>query len=123
MAAAVSDARFSSAQRVREGCTCGSLSMRILAHGDRCGLFACPACGAGLSEEHKPDCSDRCVYCGSEGSDLDHCDGCPTIGTCAQCYRVPREQGWHFDPPGLTRGYGVWLDAHMAEFHPGVPKW
>lgn len=58
-----------------------------------------------------------CPHCGSDGTpDQDHVDGCPTIGTCAQCAPdIPIEEGWHPDPVPFT---AQWHREHMAEFHP-----
>jgi hypothetical protein len=82
-----------------------------------------PCCGS-TTDEHKPDCPDRCRHCGSEGSDLDHKEGCPTIGTCA--VMSPNEidlADAHPEPESIEGSWVDWYRDHMREFHPGVRYW
>lgn len=73
----------------------------------------CPDCG-GL-EDHTPDCPERCPHCGSEGTDLDHREGCRTLGTCAQT--APRlSEPWH-DEDSYSD-----FRAHIDEFHSEAPE-
>lgn len=79
-------------------------------------------CGASIFGEHEPDCSERCRHCGSEGSDLDHKEGCPTIGTCA-CFapnQIDLADAHEDDGKPLDMSWTVWVAEHMREFHPGV---
>ena len=84
-----------------------------------------PCCGAVIGDDHlkwhSPTCPDRCRYCGSEGPDLDHREGCPTIGTCAQIYPNQIELAdAHPDPEQWSIDY---MNNHLQEFHPTINKW
>lgn len=104
-------------------CDCGSNSADVRHHHDACKMFACSACGRLVlvdGVEHADACSDRCSHCGSEGSDNDHREGCPTLGTCAQTHpEIPRAE-WHQEPDVTGKDWLAWLRAHLAELHPGV---
>jgi len=70
--------------------------------------------------QHAPECTERCPHCGSEGPDLDHCEGCPTLNTCAQV--EPSLPGpWHRDEDwmaGRPWDSHIWRD-HLRDAHPG----
>ena len=108
------------AESALTNCTCGTMSRRVIDHEDECKMFACPSCGSLMGAEHATDCADRCPHCRGEVADLDHRDGCPTLGTCAQCATsIPRED-WH---PYPLEGEPFTVEAfraHLAEFHPGI---